>query len=75
PLDAVQIFERLARLLRALDEDLGAADPVLQELRAGVAGSPLEPEVASIADQVDVFAIDEARAQLCALQARMKHAT
>ena len=74
PLDPGQIFERLTRLLRALDEDLGAADPVLQELRAGVAGSTLEPEVASIVDQVDVFAIDEARAQLCALQARMKPA-
>ncbi|MFZ3174866.1 MAG: response regulator [Thiobacillus sp.] len=75
PLDPVLLFECLARLGRALDNDLGAAESLLLELCAGVAGSPLEPEIASIAALVDVFAIDEARAQLRILLERLKPAT
>jgi signal transduction histidine kinase/CheY-like chemotaxis protein/HPt (histidine-containing phosphotransfer) domain-containing protein len=59
----------LARLGNALDYDLGAAEAVLAELRAGVAGSPLEAEIAAVAALVDVFDIDMARVKLEKLKA------
>jgi signal transduction histidine kinase/CheY-like chemotaxis protein/HPt (histidine-containing phosphotransfer) domain-containing protein len=58
----------LARLARALEYDLGAAEPLLQELRAGVAGTPLEAGVAVLAAHIDVFDIDAALAQLRQLE-------
>ncbi len=60
--------DRLQRLAHALEYDLGAAEPLLAELRAGVAGTPLESEVAAIAALVDVFDIDLALARLKALE-------
>ena len=45
----------MQRLTEALDYNLGAAEPLILELRAGVSGTPLEPEIAAIAAQVDVF--------------------
>ena len=48
----------LARLAHALEYDLGAAESLLAELRAGVAGTPLEPDVAAVAALVDDFDID-----------------
>ncbi len=60
--------DRLQRLAHALEYDLGAAEPLLAELRAGVAGTPLESEVAAIAALVDVFDIDVALARLRALE-------
>ncbi len=59
------------RLAQALNYDLGAAEPLLAELRAGVGGTALEPEIAAIAAQVEVFAIDEALARLQAVQAQL----
>jgi two-component system, sensor histidine kinase and response regulator len=59
----------LARLRLALDHDLGAAEPLLAKLRAGMAGTPLEAEVAVVAALVDVFDIDAARAKLNQLEA------
>ena len=50
------------RAWRGPGYDLGAAEPLLAELRAGVAGTPLEPEIAAIAARVDVFDIDAALA-------------
>jgi HPt (histidine-containing phosphotransfer) domain-containing protein len=75
PLDAAGIRARLDRLARALDGDLGAAEPLLLELRAGVCGTPLEAEIVALAAQVDVFAIDEARMQLRTLLERLKSET
>ncbi|MFN3986789.1 MAG: response regulator [Rhodocyclaceae bacterium] len=54
----------LARLAYALEYDLGAAEPVLAELRAGVAGTPLEAPIAAIADRVEVFDLDTALAHV-----------
>lgn len=72
PLESVEVRARLARLAEALDYDLGAAEPLLAELRAGVSGTVLEPEITAIAAQVDVFAIDEALNLLNALQTRLQ---
>jgi two-component system, sensor histidine kinase and response regulator len=65
----------LARLRRALEYDLGAAEPLLAELRAGTAGTPAETEVASVAALVDVFDIDAARAKLEQLEATQPDTT
>ncbi|MBF0191062.1 MAG: response regulator [Magnetococcales bacterium] len=59
-LEPVQIRERLERLSQVLLFDLGAAEPLLTELRAGTVGTPLEPPILAIATHVDRFAIDEA---------------
>jgi len=67
PLDPEQLRERLERLGEALDYDLGSAEPLLAELRAGVRGTPLEAEIAAIAAKVDVFDIDAAQARLTTL--------
>jgi HPt (histidine-containing phosphotransfer) domain-containing protein len=64
PLSGPALRAVLARLARALEYDLGAAEPLLQELRAGVAGTPLEAGVAALAAKIDVFDIDAALAQL-----------
>ena len=67
PLDPNQLRERLERLGEALDYDLGNAEPLLAELRAGVCGTPLEAEIAAIAGKVDIFDIDAAQALLSTL--------
>ena len=72
PLNPVALSERLERLAYALDYDLGAAEPLILELRAGVSGTPLEPDIAALAAWIDVFAIDEALTQLRTLQERLK---
>ncbi len=72
PLDAAALDQRLERLAQALNYDLGAAEPLLQELRAGVSASAWEAEITVLAAQVDVFAIDEALILLRALQERLK---
>jgi len=61
PLDPVQLREGLERLAQALEYDLGAVEPLLADLRAGVAGTPLESDLAGIAARADVFDIDGAR--------------
>jgi len=66
-LDPEQLRERLERLGEALDYDLGSAEPLLAELRAGVRGTPLEAEIAAIAAKVDIFDIDAAQARLTTL--------
>ena len=63
--------ERLDRLREALNYDLGGAEPLLAELRAGVVGTPLESNVAAIAARVDVFDIDTAHTLLSQLQVRL----
>ncbi len=66
PLSPDQLRERLERLGDALNNDLGSAEPLLAELRAGVRDTPLEPEIAAIAARVDVFDIDAAQTLLSA---------
>lgn len=72
PIDAGRLREKLQRLAHALEYDLGAAEPVLLELRAGLAGNPLEAELTAIAGQVDVFDIDAALARVNELQKRLE---
>lgn len=67
PFAPAELHARLEQLARALESDLGRVEPLLDELRAGVDGSPLAGDIDALAAQVDVFAIDEARVQLDAL--------
>jgi two-component system sensor histidine kinase/response regulator len=69
PLSADALRARLARLARALEYDLGAAEPLLAELRNGVAGTPLQTEVAAVAELADAFDIDAALARLKTIEA------
>ncbi len=71
PLSPERVQELLAALDQALHMDLGAAEPLLETLKIGVCGTPLEPAIAALAAQVDVFDIDAARQSLAALSPRM----
>jgi signal transduction histidine kinase/CheY-like chemotaxis protein/HPt (histidine-containing phosphotransfer) domain-containing protein len=71
PLAVDAVRELLGRLAHALEYDLGAVEPVLAELRGGVAGTPLEPEVAAVAALADGFDIDGAQARLRQLAASL----
>jgi two-component system sensor histidine kinase/response regulator len=64
PLAPEALRAMLSRLAKALVNDLGAAEPLLAELRAGVVGTPLEAEIAVIAALVDVFDTDAALTRL-----------
>ena len=55
------------RLRSALDNDLGAVDALLAELRAGLAGTPLSPVADRLYERVDVFDIDGALSLLAEL--------
>ena len=68
PIDPAQLHTLLARLTQALTYDLGAAESVLAALRTAAAGSTLEAAVTTLAAQVDVFEIDDARAQIRKLE-------
>ncbi|BCB27255.1 hypothetical protein SKTS_21410 [Sulfurimicrobium lacus] len=65
--EAMQIL--LVGLENALEFDLGAVEALLAELRAGVAGTPLEAEIVAIAALADIFDIDAARAKVKKLEA------
>ncbi|WP_323028596.1 response regulator [Castellaniella defragrans] len=54
-------------LRRALGTDLGAVEPLLDELDRGVAGTPLQPAVREIAARIDRFELDAALALLASL--------
>ena len=69
PLEGAALHERLLQLSDALEHDLGAVEPLLTELRAGVAGTPLQEPLDAIAALVDVFDIDTAQQRLRALTA------
>ncbi|QIK37484.1 response regulator [Caldichromatium japonicum] len=58
-----ELRDLVERLLRALNDDLGAIDHLLSELRAGTTGTGIEDELAAIAADCEVFAIDEALAR------------
>ncbi len=71
PLSAGQVQEKIARLAAVLENDIGAAEVVLAELRSGVAGSVLEPAIDEIAVQIDNFAIDDALELLARLRGQL----
>jgi len=62
PLDAAALHDLLQKLIRALELDLGAAEPLLSRLRAGVTGTSRESDVARLAQLVDAFDVDQALA-------------
>ena len=66
-----QVRQRLESLRDALDYDLGSAEPLLAELRAGVVGTALASDIAALAARIDVFDIDAAQALLVQLQERI----
>lgn len=74
PLDYVQLLERLEDLEHAFENDLGAAEPLLGDLRSSAAGTPFEPQIAAIAASFDVFDIDRALAQLGTLRQSLRQA-
>ena len=73
PLSREEVLERLEQLAQALQYDLGAADPVLGELRAGASGQEIEPALREIAAKTDVFAIDEALELVSVLRQRLQN--
>ncbi|MDR3435358.1 response regulator [Telmatospirillum sp.] len=74
PMGRGDIIERLDRLEHALEYDLGAADGLLAELRAGI-GETDEPAMREISAKADVFAIDEALALVASLRDRLQSVT
>ena len=75
PLAPAQLSQRLERLRDALEYDLGSAEPLLAELRAGVVGTALANDIAALAARIDVFDIDTAQALLAQLQERLQTQT
>ena len=71
PLSRAEILDRLDRLADALAYDLGAADALLSELRAGISGHEIESAMGEIAAKTDVFATDEALALLSSLRSHL----
>lgn len=71
PLSDIQVQEKLARLSGVLENDLGAAEAIVSELRGGVIGSGLEPAIDEIAKKIDNFAIDDALIMLETLRAEL----
>jgi PAS domain S-box-containing protein len=74
-LEPRQVRELLGRLDQALAFDLGAAEPLLEQLTAGVVGTPLAAEIAELGARVDLFEIDAARESLAGLQQRLESAS
>ena len=74
-LDPEQLRDRLQRLSEALNYDLGRAEALLAELRAGGGDTPLAPPIAAIAARVEVFDIDAAQALLRQVQQISNRAT
>jgi signal transduction histidine kinase/DNA-binding response OmpR family regulator len=75
PLAGTALRTLLRHLQHALEYDLGAAEPLLAELRAGVAGTALEGDVATLATRIDVFEIDDALARLEKIEASLSGIT
>lgn len=75
PLDHDALRNLLQRLQQALKYDLGAAEPLLLELRAGSTGTALEEDITTVAARVDVFDIDDALARLEKVEAKLAQVT
>ena len=71
PFDSGQLRDHLQRLAKALEYDLGHVEPLLAELRGGVANTPLQADIEAIAMKADVFDIDAAQALLRSLRDRL----
>jgi signal transduction histidine kinase/DNA-binding response OmpR family regulator/HPt (histidine-containing phosphotransfer) domain-containing protein len=71
-MDTNQLREHLDGLKQALNYDVGSAEKLLTQLRGGVTGTPVETDIAAIADKVDIFEIDAAQQLLAQLQDRLK---
>jgi two-component system sensor histidine kinase/response regulator len=69
-----ELLIKLTALASLLEYDLGAVESPLAQLRVGVVGGEAEQAVAEITAKVDVFAIDEALAQISSLRARLSTA-
>ncbi len=66
------LIERLDRLEQSLNDDLGAVDAQLVELRTGSIGDACQAAIEEIAAKVDAFAIDDAVALVRALRQKLK---
>jgi CheY-like chemotaxis protein/HPt (histidine-containing phosphotransfer) domain-containing protein len=75
PLAGAALRTLLQQLQHVLEYDLGAAEALLAQLRAGVAGTALEGDVATLAARVDVFDIDDALARLEKIEASLTGTT
>ena len=64
PLADGELAALAARLADALENDLGAMEPALADLRAAVAGGPFAQDVADVAAVADVFDVDGALQRL-----------
>jgi two-component system sensor histidine kinase/response regulator len=65
------MVERLALLATALEYDLGRAESLLAELRAGAIGTSATTAIGAIAAAADAFAIEDAVAQTNALRQQL----
>ena len=65
------VMAKIDLLINVLETDLGAAEALMTELRAGLIGSELETKVNEIAAQIDIFNIDQALKLLADLQQRL----
>jgi CheY-like chemotaxis protein/HPt (histidine-containing phosphotransfer) domain-containing protein len=72
PPETEELSAKLTELTSLLESDLGAAELLLDRLRAKVAGSEQEEAIGEIAAQVDVFGIDEAQALINSLRTRLE---
>ena len=71
PLPHPPLQTLVEHLIQALGYDLGAVEPLLAELRAAAPDAALAAEIAAIAEQFEVFAIDEALVLAAALCRRL----
>ncbi len=62
PLSDAAVRDLLDRLRQSIESDLGAAEALLDELRQGVAGTPLLSQIEDIAEKLDRFDLDAALA-------------
>ncbi len=64
PFSPPLVRKYLSQLTQALESDLGAAEPILAQLRTGTRGTRIEQEISAIAALIDDFEIDAAHARL-----------
>ncbi len=78
PTESTESFDRdelqakLLALTSLLKNDLGAADLLLAELRKSLSGTETAGTIADIAKKIDIFAIDEAIAEIADLSRRLR---
>jgi CheY-like chemotaxis protein/HPt (histidine-containing phosphotransfer) domain-containing protein len=70
--DRDELQAKLLALTFLLKNDLGAADLLLAELSNGLAGTETAATIADIAKKMDIFAIDEAIAEIAELSRRLR---